>query len=107
MWHPVKSKRVYIVHGKRGISWIVDPAERTVDMTVNAEDNRIALGTSSWQFDGWRGTFYPDRMASSGYLSFYAQIFPTVEVNTSFYAIPARRPSNVGARVCRTASRSA
>ena len=49
----------------------------------------VHLGTSSWLFDGWRGTFYPDRVPKNQYLPFYASHFDTVEVNTSFYAIPS------------------
>jgi uncharacterized protein YecE (DUF72 family) len=49
----------------------------------------ISIGTSSWLFDGWRGVFYPEGLAKSDYLAYYATQFPTVEVNTSFYAIPA------------------
>lgn len=49
----------------------------------------IAIGTSSWLFDGWRGVFYPEGLAKNDYLAYYATQFPTVEVNTSFYAIPA------------------
>lgn len=48
----------------------------------------IALGTSSWQFDAWRGVFYPERMKPSDYLAHYARHLRTVEVNTTFYAIP-------------------
>jgi uncharacterized protein YecE (DUF72 family) len=48
----------------------------------------IYLGTSSWTFDAWRGVFYPESLARSDYLSYYARQFPTVEVNTSFYALP-------------------
>jgi uncharacterized protein YecE (DUF72 family) len=49
----------------------------------------ISIGTSSWLFDGWRGVFYPDRLPKNDYLAYYTTQFPTVEVNTSFYAIPA------------------
>ena len=48
----------------------------------------IALGTSSWSFDAWRGVFYPETLGKSDYLAYYATLFPTVEVNTSFYALP-------------------
>jgi uncharacterized protein YecE (DUF72 family) len=53
----------------------------------------IHLGTSSWAFDTWRGVFYPDKLPSARYLAYYVEQFDTVEVNTSFYAIPA--PSTV------------
>jgi uncharacterized protein YecE (DUF72 family) len=49
----------------------------------------VYLGTSSWLFDAWRGVFYPEKLPKTDYLPFYATQFPTVEVNTSFYAIPA------------------
>lgn len=48
----------------------------------------IHVGTSSWQFDGWRGVFYPVGLARTEQLPFYAQHFRTVEVNTSFYGLP-------------------
>lgn len=47
------------------------------------------IGASSWLFDGWRGVFYPDRLPKADYLAYYVTQFATVEVNTSFYAIPA------------------
>jgi uncharacterized protein YecE (DUF72 family) len=65
-------------------------------MDVSLENDRrflflatISIGTSSWLFDGWRGVFYPERLPKADYLAYYATQFPTVEVNTSFYAIPA------------------
>ncbi len=49
----------------------------------------IFLGTSSWSFDAWRGVFYPEKSSSSDFLAYYARRFRTVEVNTSFYGLPA------------------
>jgi uncharacterized protein YecE (DUF72 family) len=49
----------------------------------------IAIGTSSWLFEAWKGVFYPEKLAKSRFLAYYAGQFPTVEVNTSFYAQPA------------------
>lgn len=49
----------------------------------------VYLGTSSWLFDAWRGVFYPTPVARAQWLAYYAGQFPTVEVNTSFYALPA------------------
>lgn len=48
----------------------------------------IHLGTSSWNFNEWRGVFYPDKMSPKEYLPYYAGKFNSVEVNTSFYALP-------------------
>ncbi len=48
----------------------------------------INLGTSSWNFDQWRGAFYPEKLPQKQYLTHYARHFNSVEVNTSFYALP-------------------
>lgn len=53
----------------------------------------INLGTSSWQFDEWRGVFFPAGLTRSHYLTYYAGQFNSVEVNTSFYGIP--RPATL------------
>lgn len=53
----------------------------------------INLGTSSWQFDGWRDVFYPDGLARTDQLAYYATQFNTVEANTSFYGLP--RPATL------------
>lgn len=53
----------------------------------------INLGTSSWQFDEWRGVFFPEGMSRPDYLRYYASQFNSVEVNTTFYGIP--RPTTL------------
>ena len=49
----------------------------------------LRIGTSSWSFPDWRGVFYPRGTPADGQLSHYAATFNSVEVNTSFYALPA------------------
>lgn len=59
----------------------------------------ILLGTSSFTAAGWQGTFYPKKLPSTGYLSFYAEHFHTVEIDSTFYACPpARTVENWNAR---------
>lgn len=53
----------------------------------------VHLGTSSWLFDAWKGPFYPEKMPSRDFLAYYVTQFDTVEVNTSFYALP--RPTTL------------
>lgn len=48
----------------------------------------IFIGTSGYSYPEWRGFFYPDKMASRGFLPFYAACFPTAEINNTFYRIP-------------------
>ncbi|MFP3896463.1 MAG: DUF72 domain-containing protein [Anaerolineales bacterium] len=51
---------------------------------------QLGVGTSGWDYDAWRGAFYPSDMNSDELLAFYAQTFSTVEVNYSFYHLPER-----------------
>jgi uncharacterized protein YecE (DUF72 family) len=51
----------------------------------------IIVGTSGWQYDDWRGRFYPEALATSEWLEHFSRVFPTVEVNNSFYRLPDER----------------
>lgn len=58
-------------------------------MTNKPEDSLLRLGTSSFTAGGWEKSFYPAGTNSRDYLSYYATQFDTVEVDATFYAIPA------------------
>ena len=49
---------------------------------------QIMIGTSGWMYKHWKGKFYPEDIAFSKFLDFYAQQFNTVEVNGTFYKLP-------------------
>jgi len=49
----------------------------------------IYLGTSSFTAAGWKGSLYPSGMRQRDYLSFYAEHFDSVEVDSTFYACPS------------------
>jgi uncharacterized protein YecE (DUF72 family) len=51
----------------------------------------IRVGTQGWNYDAWVGPFYPDGTRSPDYLSLYSRAFDTVEVDSTFYAIPASK----------------
>lgn len=51
-------------------------------------DGDIWIGTSGWQYDHWRGRFYPDKLPKSRWFEHYARHFDTVEVNSTFYHLP-------------------
>jgi uncharacterized protein YecE (DUF72 family) len=51
---------------------------------------KILVGTSSWADPGFVKEWYPPRMSAGERLPWYAQRFQTVELNSSFYAIPDR-----------------
>ena len=49
----------------------------------------IVVGTSSWADPGFVEYWYPKGLPAKERLSFYAERFDAVELNSSFYAIPA------------------
>lgn len=49
----------------------------------------LHVGTSGWQYPHWRGTFYPQRLPQREWLDWYCARFSTVEVNNTFYNLPA------------------
>jgi len=51
----------------------------------------IRIGTQGWNYDAWVGPFYPDGTKPVDFLRVYARAFETVEVDSTFYAIPAPR----------------
>jgi uncharacterized protein YecE (DUF72 family) len=50
--------------------------------------SRIRIGTQGWNYEAWMGSFYPDGTKAADFLSVYARAFDTVEVDSTFYAIP-------------------
>lgn len=49
----------------------------------------LHLGTIGFSYNFWKGKFYPNKTASKDYLAYYATQFNTVEVDSTFYRIPA------------------
>jgi uncharacterized protein YecE (DUF72 family) len=49
---------------------------------------KLRVGCSGWVYKDWRGAFYPEGLAQSGWLEHYATVFDTVEVNNTFYRLP-------------------
>jgi uncharacterized protein YecE (DUF72 family) len=48
----------------------------------------IWVGTSGYNYPEWKGSFYPEKMPATKMLSYYAERFPTVEINYTFYRAP-------------------
>ena len=48
----------------------------------------ILIGTSGYSFDDWTGPFYPPRLPAREKLRFYAERFPALELNSTFYRLP-------------------
>jgi uncharacterized protein YecE (DUF72 family) len=50
----------------------------------------VLVGTSGWQYQHWRGVFYPPGVPQRQWLEYYAGRFATVENNGTFYRLAAR-----------------
>jgi uncharacterized protein YecE (DUF72 family) len=51
----------------------------------------IRIGTQGWNYDAWVGPFYPAGTRADDYLRLYARAFGTVEVDSTFYAVPSAK----------------
>ena len=51
----------------------------------------IRVGTQGWNYDAWVGPFYPTGTRPVDYLRTYTRAFDTVEVDSTFYAIPPEK----------------
>ena len=53
---------------------------------------QLFIGTSGWKYAGWRGRFYPRGLPQRAELSYAADRFSAVEINSSFYGL--QRPAS-------------
>jgi uncharacterized protein YecE (DUF72 family) len=51
----------------------------------------ILIGTSGYNYPEWRGSFYPEKLPAPRMLPYYAERFPTVEINYTFYRAPTEK----------------
>jgi uncharacterized protein YecE (DUF72 family) len=49
----------------------------------------LLAGTSGYSYKEWLGRFYPDKLPADEMLRYYAGHFRTVEINNTFYRMPA------------------
>jgi uncharacterized protein YecE (DUF72 family) len=52
----------------------------------------VRVGISGWRYQPWRGVFYPEGLPQRRELQYAAGIFPTIEINGSFYSL--QRPAS-------------
>jgi uncharacterized protein YecE (DUF72 family) len=50
---------------------------------------QMLAGTSGYSYKEWLGHFYPEKLPASAMLRYYAERFATVEINNTFYRMPA------------------
>ena len=58
---------------------------------MSASPARVLVGTSGYNYPEWRGTFYPEKLSTAKMLAYYAERFPTVEINYTFYRMPTEK----------------
>jgi uncharacterized protein YecE (DUF72 family) len=51
----------------------------------------VLVGTSGYNYDAWKGSFYPEDLPGRKMLAWYAERFSTVEINYSFYRKPTAK----------------
>jgi uncharacterized protein YecE (DUF72 family) len=64
--------KAYSGHGKRDMSAM-----------------QLYVGTSGYSYKEWKGSFYPEDLPAKQMLRYYAERFRTVEINNTFYRMPA------------------
>jgi uncharacterized protein YecE (DUF72 family) len=50
---------------------------------------RLYVGTSGWSYPSWRPGFYPAEVKPGDFLRYYSERFPSVELNSTGYRLPA------------------
>ncbi len=51
----------------------------------------IKIGTSGFSYDDWVGPVYPPGLPAREHLAYYAERFPAVELNVTYYRVPGPR----------------
>src|SRR6266508_1428198 len=57
--------------------------------STNASLARAYVGTSGWSYPSWRPGFYPAEVKPPDFLRYYSERFPSVELNSTGYRLPA------------------
>ncbi len=53
-----------------------------------AREANVHIGCSGWNYNHWKGLFYPSGSLSKNWFSEYSEVFSTVEINNTFYQLP-------------------
>src|SRR4029079_726784 len=74
-------------------------SHRTTSRFTTVNDH-IYVGTQGWNYEAWIGPFYPVNTRPADFLSVYSRAFDTVEVDSTFYGVPA--PTTIESWASRT-----
>ena len=64
-------------------------AAENVSHSAEARHRRgeIRVGISGWRYAPWRGVFYPRQLPHRAELEYASRVFPTIEINGTFYCL--------------------
>lgn len=66
-----------------------------MNTTDGAAAAMVSLGSQGYNYPQWKSGFYPARLSTGQYLSYYSRIFSYLEMDSTFYVSP--RPETVRA----------
>jgi uncharacterized protein YecE (DUF72 family) len=73
-----------------GVAWKLRLAEYSVSFSFAMQNSkRVLAGASGYSYKEWKGVFYPESIKPDAMLAWYAERLPTVEINNTFYRMPA------------------
>jgi len=55
---------------------------------MSTSRGRFRTGASGYQYDHWKGDFYPEELSKDEWFDHYASVFDCVEINNTFYNLP-------------------
>lgn len=55
---------------------------------MGKQKGSFRIGTSGYQYNHWKGVFYPEECKKSEWFEHYSSVFDTVEINNTFYRLP-------------------
>jgi uncharacterized protein YecE (DUF72 family) len=73
------------------MSRITSTSGRRSDPEPRGEAGVAHIGCSGWHYKGWQGAIYPRDLPVTEWLRAYTRRFSTVELNNTFYRLPAQR----------------
>lgn len=54
---------------------------------MNKSQEHTHIGVSGWNYEPWRGTFYPEDLSQKNELYFASRALNTIEINGTFYSL--------------------
>ena len=71
------------------MSRTISPSDRPSDVPASDGPGVAHIGCSGWHYKSWKGIVYPADLPTTDWLRAYTRRFATVELNNSFYRLPA------------------